>query len=122
MRSYKHFFASEHEAVVKVTLVNTKFFDVDQYEELRDELMSFANLCSTDKVLIDLSEVEYCSTAVMRALISIRDRLSGRGGKLKLCGVNSNVREAFRQLKLDQSTFEIHPTQVAASFGNGEGQ
>lgn len=114
MRPYKHFRASQRHAILKICIVNTAYYDVELYGELRDELLSFVNEHSGGSLLIDLSEVEYCSTAVMQVLISARLKLLASGGQLKLCGVNRNVRKAFEQLRLDRTTFDIHDSQTMA--------
>ena len=48
----------------------------------------------TRKVVIDLSGVDYISSAGLRVMLAMAKRLSG-GGALRLFGLNETVREVF---------------------------
>ncbi|KMY68011.1 hypothetical protein AAU61_09315 [Desulfocarbo indianensis] len=47
------------------------------------------------KILIDMSQVEYISSAGLRVLLSTAKKLAGVSGKLVLCGLKPYVREVF---------------------------
>ena len=46
-------------------------------------------------MLLDLSELEYVSSAGLRVMLVAAKRVQQRGGKLALYGLNGNVREVF---------------------------
>ncbi|MBC8872264.1 MAG: STAS domain-containing protein [Planctomycetes bacterium] len=114
MTALQYFSVERHGDVIELRLENPAHFDVPRYEELRNELARFAEEEQPAKLLVDFSNVEYCSTAVIAALVQIRKRLGAEGGQIKFCGLNESVHEAFKMLKLDGTLFDIHATEAAA--------
>lgn len=57
-------------------------------------------------VTLDLSGVEYISSAGLGVLLKTQKRLMGGGGKLRLSGVNAHLRDIFVYSGFDQ-LFEI---------------
>ena len=114
MTSFKHFDAKRRRDVLEIRLVNPAFYDVDSYAELSEELIDFVEQERPRTLLVDFSRVEYCSTAVMNALLIAQKRLQSEGGLMKLYGMNDSVREAFRQLDLDSTAFDICDIEAAA--------
>jgi len=114
MTSFKHFDAKRRRDVIEIRLVNPAFYDVDSYAELWEELIDFVEQERPRKLLVDFSRVEYCSTAVMNALLIAQKHLQSDGGLMKLYGMNDSVREAFQRLNLDGTAFDIHAGESAA--------
>jgi anti-anti-sigma regulatory factor len=69
---------------------------------------------SPTQLLVDFSQVEYCSTAIISALLRARKTIVAEGGQVRFWGMRENVREAFRMLNLDGSIFDIHETSGSA--------
>jgi anti-anti-sigma regulatory factor len=80
------------------------------YADLRDDLLSFVEVYRPPLLLVDLSRVPFCSTAIMQSLLRVQDRLSAYGGQMKLCSMNDMVRESFRMLNLEGTAFDIRAT------------
>lgn len=116
MQEFRYFDVELRGPVTEIHLADTKFLDTERYAELLDELLAFVEQERPRRLLINLSRVTYCSTAVMSALIAVQNRLSSHSaaGVMKLCGASEVVGEALRRLKLDQGVFDIHSTDVAA--------
>ena len=72
MRSFRYFDVEQCGLVTELQLVDTKFFDVERYDELRDELLAFVDQERPRMLLVNLSRVEYCSTAVMQHSLQSR--------------------------------------------------
>ena len=49
----------------------------------------------TDRLLFDLGELEYLSSAGLRVLLSAAKEMKRRGGKIVLCSLNAFVKEIF---------------------------
>jgi len=49
----------------------------------------------TDRLLFDLGELEYLSSAGLRVLLSAAKEMKRRGGKIVLCSLNPFVKEIF---------------------------
>lgn len=47
------------------------------------------------QVVVDFAQVEYISSAGLRALLSGAKQVQNIGGGVALCGINMNVREVF---------------------------
>ncbi len=61
------------------------------------------------KVVIDFSSIDYISSAGLRTLLCIAQRLKSAGGTLTLCGADGNVSNIFRVCGFD-SVFGLHAT------------
>ena len=116
MREFRYFDVEQRGPVTELHLTDTKFFNTERYAELLDELLAFVEQELPRKLLINLSRVGYCSTAVMNALIAVQRQLASQSatGVMKLCGASEVVDEALRRLKLDQGVFDIHSTDEEA--------
>jgi len=68
------------------------------------------------KLLVDLSGVEYVSSAGLRVLLATSKKLNAQGGKLVLCGLKPYVQEVFEVAGFT-SIFEILP-DVDAALGS----
>lgn len=69
------------------------------------------------KVVIDLGNVEYLSSAGLGHLVGLLKRARGRESILKLCGLREAILELFEVMKLTK-IFDIHPgaKEAVASF------
>ena len=114
MTAFVYFDVHDDEDIVEIRLANPISFDVGNFAELRDELFAFVDQYRPGKLIVDFSEVQYCSTAIMSALLFARARLQSYGGQMKFCGMNGAVRQSFQRLDLDGTVFDIRPTTVAA--------
>ena len=116
MREFKYFDVEQRGDITELHLADTKFFATERYADLRDELLAFVEQERPRRLLIDLSRVEYCSTAVMGTLIMVQRQLALQPatGVMKLCGASEVVGEAFQRLRLDRGVFDMHRTSVDA--------
>ena len=112
MREFRYFDVEQRGPITEIRLADSKFFSTERYAELRDEFLVFVEQERPRRLLVNLSRVRYCSTAVMNALIAVQEQLVSHPatGVMKLCGASEVVDEALRRLKLDQGVFEIHST------------
>ena len=104
----------QHGDVTVLRLADSAYFDVPEYEAMRDRLLDFVEREQPRRVVVDFSSVQYCSTAVVASLLMVKNRVESQGGQIKLCGMNNTVRDAFRMLKLDGTLFDIHGVETAA--------
>jgi anti-sigma B factor antagonist len=71
---------------------------------------------SYDKVVIDLSRVEFVDSSGCGALLSCLRQLGDRGGDLKLCGVQKNVERLFELVRMNR-IIDIYPSKEEALKG-----
>ena len=69
MTTLQNFAIEQCGEVIELRLVNPAHFDIPRYEELRDQLNDFVDEHQPKKLLVDFSDVQYCSTAVIAALV-----------------------------------------------------
>ena len=114
MSEFEHFDVEGCDDITVIRLADPKFFDTDRYAELRRELVEFAEQQRPQKLLVLFSHVEYCSTALISALLVVKDRVESEDGLIKLSGMNDTARRVFENLKLAGTVFDIYTNQAAA--------
>lgn len=107
MPFYKHFTVEHQGNITELLLANTDYFDVVHYAEFHEELLAFIEDEKPTNLLIRFDDVQYCSTAIISALLKARHRQVSEGRKIKLCGLNETVRNGLKMLKLDGTVFDI---------------
>ena len=72
------------------------------------------------KITLDLSNVEYLSSAGLGHLVGLLKKARSRGSCLKLCSLQECIQELFEVMRLTR-IFDIHPgvTEAVASFQGG---
>jgi anti-sigma B factor antagonist len=80
-------------------------------DELREALAS--SIEEYNKIVIELSGVEYMSSAGLREMVSALKTVKKTGGDLRLANPSDKVKEVLELAGLD-SIFQIYPTTVDA--------
>ena len=104
---------TEEGNVTVVTFVEAAMLDETSIQELGGELENVVKGRDKINLVIDLSNVDYVSSAVLGRLVKIYKIVKKAKGKMKLAGVKSTILQVFRITKLDKM-FEIHPTREKA--------
>ncbi len=65
------------------------------------------------KIVFDFSNVDHLSSSALGMLITIKKRLDGVNGTLKLCNIQSQIFQVFKITRLDK-LFEIYDTATEA--------
>jgi anti-sigma B factor antagonist len=75
---------------------------------VKDKVQALLDAASqqSDRVDVDLSEVDYADSTALGLLITLRKRLQERGGELRLVAPSDRVRRLLQIAGLDQ-VFEI---------------
>ena len=68
------------------------------------------------KVLVNLAEVEFVSSAGLRVLLATAKRLVGPGGSLRISNLNDTVNEVF-EISGFTTILSVFPTEEAALEG-----
>ena len=65
------------------------------------------------EIILNLGRVTMVDSSGIGTMIRCHSAVSAAGGKLKIVGANSTVRQAFRITRLDK-VFEFHETEESA--------
>jgi len=85
-----------------VTILESRILDETNIAELGRELTDLVKKQYMIKMVIDLGEVKYLSSAVLRQFIALYKLLKEEKGNLRLCRIDPNVREVFKITQLDK--------------------
>ncbi|MDP3518318.1 MAG: STAS domain-containing protein [Pseudohongiella sp.] len=66
-----------------------------------------------NRIVLDLSNVEFIDSAGVGTLISCLRIVTERKGQLRLCGLNRAVRALFELMRMNR-LFEVHPDRQSA--------
>ena len=66
-------------------------------------------------LLIDLEELDYVSSAGLRALLSIAKHIVAAGGRMAVCSAKPNIAELFDVSGID-GIIDIHGTPASATW------
>lgn len=66
-----------------------------------------------DKLLIELSGLEYISSAGLRVLLVVAKKIQQKGGRIALANLTANVKEVF-EISGFSSIFKIFSTKIEA--------
>lgn len=99
--------------VTIVHFTDTKVLDQRNINLIGAELTKMAESGGVTKMLINLENVEFLSSAVLGKLISVYKTLRLNKGSLKLCGIGAAIFEVFEITRLDK-VFEIHESEKEA--------
>ena len=90
------------ENIAIVTLLESRILDETNINELGRQLMELVTKRYMIKMIIDLGNVQYLSSAVLRQLIALYKAIKEEKGDLKLCRVAPQVRDVFKITQLDK--------------------
>ncbi len=103
---------SDSNDVSIVRLVDEKVMDPVRVQKLGDELLSLPRQ-ESDRILINMENVRFLSSAAINKLIVLEKRLSKKGGQIKFSNLQPEVKEVFNITNLN-SVFDICEAQEDA--------
>ena len=97
-----------------VRIVDTRYFDTDNYAQLQLDLVDFVARQQPPKLLVDLGSIQYCSTALTNTLLLAQKRMNAWTGQMKLFGLSEVVLETLHRLRLVGTLFSVYADEAAA--------
>ena len=88
--------------VTVVNFVDRKILDEQNIQVIGEQLFSLVDEDGMKKILLNFSNVEHLSEALLGKLISLNKKLHNVGGKLMLCNIAPDIYELFEITKLDK--------------------
>ncbi len=98
---------------VLVTFTDRKILEEKDIRSLQESIMSVVDQTDDVRLVLDFTNVEFLSSAVLGLLIRISKHILDRKGQLRLCHISPKIYEVFKITQLTK-VFEIHPNANAA--------
>ena len=86
--------------------------DAETAPHLQDEIMTHVDGGETN-VLLELSGIDYVSSAGLRAVLLVAKKLQELGGRFALCGLSEPIAKVFQVTGFD-AILDIHTDQERA--------
>lgn len=114
----KSYSIEQSDDVTIVRFVDTSYFDTDEYAQLQHDLRRFVARERPRRLLVDLSDVQYCSTALTNALLTAQNCIESWGGSMQLFGLTQGVLETLQHLNLVGTVFSLCDNEWAAQYAS----
>jgi anti-sigma B factor antagonist len=101
--------------IFMVLFTEKKILDDTMLDEIRSEMTQLLGKASGPDVLLDFSNIEFMSSAMLGLLGQLHRKISTGKGRLKMCGIRPEILQVFKLTSLDK-LFSIHkdaPTALA---------
>jgi anti-sigma B factor antagonist len=96
---------------IAIAEIPVEELDASNAGEMKRDMAPILN--ANNRVVIDLSRLQFVDSSGLGAVLSCLRQLSAKGGELKLCGMTKQVRAAFELVRMHR-IFEIFPTRLEA--------
>lgn len=101
--------------IFMILFKDKKILDDTVLDEIRSEVNQFLGKASGPDVLLDFSEVDFMSSAMLGLLGQLHRKIVGAKGRLRMCSIKPAIFQVFKLTNLDK-LFSIHkdaPTALA---------
>jgi anti-sigma B factor antagonist len=99
--------------VIEVSFLEKNILDENNIQQIGTELDAALEHVAVPQLIIDFGNVQHLSSAALGILITMNNRVNGKGGKMALANIHPQIFEVFRITKLDR-IFTVHETAQAA--------
>jgi anti-sigma B factor antagonist len=96
-----------------ISFLSTAIPNETEVGEAAAALNHYMSNAAEKTIILDLSRVRIMSSAMIGELVKFRKNCQQQNKKLKLCGLNGDVREVFRITKMDK-LFKIYENRKKA--------
>ena len=101
MAAHQRLEVSEGGDATVVRFRDRRIVNAVEIEQLGQELYRLVEEEKHQRIILDFSEVEYLSSALIGKLISLNARARAHDGSVKLCSIRPEILDVFHTCKLD---------------------
>lgn len=115
MDQFRRIQAGKKGDIFIVQFKDKKILDDTTLDEIRSETAKLLGKSSGPDLLLDFSNVEFMSSAMLGLLGQLHRKVSAGQGRLKMCSIRPEIFQVFKLTNLDK-LFSIHkdaPTALA---------
>ena len=105
MSSPARFRSLDVEVIGDVTVASfrdRKILAEQNIQHIGEQLLSLADQASGAKLLLNFRNVEYMSSAMLGALVTLNKKVKAAKGKLVMCHIDPQIREVFTITDLEK--------------------
>ena len=114
MSDYHYITYKNVDGVAVVNFLETvSMFEGDKVKGVSDELLDMVESKRFTKMLLNLSNAHFVSSAMLAHLVKLHRKIQEAKGKIRLCGLRPVIMDAFKVSHFDR-IFEIFPDEAAA--------
>src|SRR5262249_51830696 len=114
MADYQYITYKNVDGVAVVSFMETvSMFDTDKVKEVSHELMDLVESKRYTKLLLNLSNARFVSSAMLANLVKLHRKIQEVKGRIGLCNLRPVIMDAFKVSNFDR-IFEIFPDEAAA--------
>ncbi len=95
-----------------VVFKDKKILDDTVLDEIKTEVNRLMGNAAGPDMLLDFTNVEFMSSAMLGLLGQLHRKISAGQGRLKMCGIRPEIFQVFKLTNLDK-LFKIHPDTAA---------
>jgi anti-sigma B factor antagonist len=88
-------------------------FEGEKVQAVGGELSNFVASRPQPKILLNLSNAHFVSSAMLAHLVKLHRKVQDAKGRIKLCGLRPVIMDAFKVSQFDR-LFEIHADENSA--------
>ena len=111
---YEHLNVNFVGGVAVVTFKETvAMFEGDKVQALASELMNLAASRPEPKLLLNMSNAHFISSAMLAHLVKLNRKVQEAKGRIKLCGLRPVIMDAMKVSHFDR-IFDIQPDEATA--------
>jgi anti-anti-sigma factor len=99
--------------ITVASFADSEILTEDVIGDVSDQLQDLVEGLGPADVLLNFREVRLMSSAMLATLLRFGRRVTGAGGRLKLCGLAPDLLQAFKITRFDR-LFEIYGEESAA--------
>lgn len=110
---FRHIDVYDVDDVTVVHFRENRITDDLGIQELGQELFSLVDSAQRTKLLLNYANVQFLSSGALGKLRALENRVTRKGGTIKLCSINPNIFEVFKITRFD-TIFEIYKSEADA--------
>ena len=87
------------DGVMVVNFTGSGFLDEEKLDLVGGELLDAVTAVTTPRVVLDMSNIRFCSSSIIGKFVALYKNVVGLGGEIKFANVEKPVLEVFRDRK-----------------------
>lgn len=120
MQPFHSIVVEKRDGVSVVRFIDDKIMDTKRIQVVNDELNAVADEGKAGRMLLNMENVRFLSSAAINKLIVLDKRVKTIGGEMRLSNLRPEVRDVFSITNLDRLfTIYDNSTEALQSFTTG---